>query len=167
MATSRANTGHIDLFGYLLLTGEEGLDWLDVQYIQNANRELYETFAAFDAMRAMWIYGDNRISPDRLRQSLRILLDRPSLADLVILDLARWNDWSVMDRLMDMYDEEEYQDPFIKRAIVRFMLIAEKDDTVVKKGELPEHVKKAASNLKKLRHEDPITVQRAKRYFFD
>ncbi len=33
---------------------------------------------------------------------MRMLLDRPELADLVIADLARWEDWSVQDKLMAM-----------------------------------------------------------------
>ena len=31
------------------------------------------------------------------------MLDRPQLADLVIPDLARWEDWSVMDRLVELF----------------------------------------------------------------
>ncbi len=153
--------------GYMVLAGDKGLDVIDEHKLQNRKAPFSETFAAMQALRFMWTYGDNRISPDRLRLSMRILLDRPTLADLVIVDLARWNDWGVMDKLMDIYDEEEYQVPSIKRAIVRFMLIAEKDDTVVAEGELPEHVKKATANLKKLRKEDPKTVKSAERYFFD
>lgn len=153
--------------GYLVLTGEAGLKVLDESKLANRTVPFSETFAAMQALRFMWTYGDGQISPDRLRQSMRILLDRPNLADLVIVDLARWQDWGVMDKLMDLYDSEEYNIPSIKRAIVRFMLIAEKDKTPVAEGELGEHVKKASANLAHLRELDPKTVKAAERYFFE
>jgi hypothetical protein len=111
----------------------------------------------------MWTYGD-RIEKDRLRQSMRILLDRPELADLVIADLARWEDWSVIDRLMTLYDAEEYGIPSIKRAIVRYMLVASKDKP--EEGEDLAHVQKAEDYLAELRNKDPKTVKQAERFFF-
>ena len=153
--------------GYLVLTGEKGLDVIDKHKLGNRKVPFSETFAAMQALRFMWTYGDGEISKDRLRKSMRILLERPNLADLVIVDLARWKDWGVMDQLMSLYNKEEYEVPSIKRAIVRFMLIAEKDNAPIAEGELPEHVKKAKLNLAKLRKEDPKTVKAAQRYFFD
>jgi len=153
--------------GYLVLTGETGLDVIDKQKLQNRDVPFSETFAAMQALRFMWTYSDEVIEADRLRQSMRILLDRPNLADLVIVDLARWNDWGVMDKLMSVYDQNEYDVPSIKRAIVRFMLIAEKDDSTVAEGEVPEHVLKAKRNMELLRKKDPKTVKAAERYFFD
>lgn len=153
--------------GYLVLAGEEGLDVIDEHKLANREVPFSETFAAMQALRFMWTYAEGRIDADRLRQSMRILLERPNLADLVIVDLARWKDWGVMDQLMTLYDKEEYQVPSIKRAIVRFMLISEKDNTVAAEGELPEHVKKAKEYLAHLRENDPKTVKAAERYFFD
>lgn len=153
--------------GYLVLTGAEGLDVIDEHKFRNREVPFSETFAAMQALRFMWTYGDGRIEESRLRESMRILLDRPNLADLVIVDLARWKDWQVMDQLMSLYDKEGYEVPSIKRAIVRFMLIAEKDDAVAAEGELPEHVLKAKKNLEQLREKDPKTVKAAERYFFD
>lgn len=153
--------------GYLLLTGKEGLEVLQKTKLSNAEVPFSETFAAMQALRFMWQYAKGRISEDDLRGAMRLLLDRPNLADLVIVDLARWNDWSITDRLMKMYDEKEYQVPSIKRAIVRFMLIAEKDPSVKEGVPVPEHVTKAKANLEKLREVDPKTVKAAERFFFD
>lgn len=153
--------------GYLVLTGEKGLDVIDEFKLRNREVPFSETFAAMQALRFMWTYSDGQIPEDRLRHSMRILLERPNLADLVIVDLARWNDWGVMDKLMSLYEKEEYEVPSIKRAIVRFMLIAEKDNSPLAEGELPGHVSKAKENLAKLRESDPKTVKAAERYFFD
>jgi hypothetical protein len=149
--------------GYLLLTGAEGLKLIDETKLMNRDVPFSETYAAMQALRFMWTYGE-RIEKDRLRQSMRILLDRPELADLVIADLARWEDWSVIDRLMTLYDAEEYGIPSIKRAIVRYMLVASKD--TLEDGENRTHVDKAEEYLAELRTKDPKTVKQAERFFF-
>jgi hypothetical protein len=165
--------------GYLLLTGDRGLAVLEEKKLKDKKAPFSETYAAMQALRFMWQYGDNRIEHDRLRQSMRLLLDRPELADLVIADLARMKDWSVQDRLMELYEAEAYNIPSIKRAIVRFMLAATKD-TGAKKEEVesvagtasgpiveepPAHVTKALKCLAELEERDPKTVHEAKRFF--
>jgi hypothetical protein len=167
--------------GYLLLTGERGLEVLEARKLKDKKAPFSETYAAMQALRFMWQHGDNRIDAGRMRQSMRILLERPELADLVIADLARMKDWSIMDRLMSMYDEEDYNIPSIKRSIVRFMLAATKD-TGIKKGENPEvastsssgaepvvelpvHVIQAEKCLADLEQRDPKTVREAKRFY--
>jgi len=153
--------------GYLLLTGKEGLDVLNQAKLANTQAHFSETFAAMQALRFMWTYGKGRIPADDLRHSMRLLLRRPNLADLVIVDLARWNDWSTMPELMALYDNKDYQVPSVKRAIVRFMLIAEKDAPTTTGAKAPEHVATAKANLEILREKDPKTVKAAERYFFD
>lgn len=165
--------------GYLLLTGDKGLAILEEKKLKDKKAPFSETYAAMQALRFMWQYGDNRIEHDRLRKSMRILLDRPELADLVIADLARMKDWSVQNQLMELYEAEAYNIPSIKRAIVRFTLAAAKD-TGAKKEEgsgetgsaaavaqtaVPEHVTKALACLEELEKRDPKTVHEAKRFF--
>ena len=112
--------------GYLLLTGEPGLDTIDKNKLRDKKAPFSETYAAMQALRFMWTYGNGRVSKERLRQSMRELLDRPELADLVVADLARWEDWSVQDRLMKLYGQGDYDIPSVKRAIVRYLLTAAK-----------------------------------------
>jgi len=165
--------------GYLLLSGEKGLKILEEKKLRDKKAPFSETYAAMQALRFMWQYGDNRIEAERLRQSMRILLDRPELADLVIADLARMKDWSVQERLLQMYDEEAYNIPSIKRAIVRFTLAATKDtgakkvdgdsaagsSTSTQIEEPPAHVVRAQKALEELEKRDPKTVHEAKRFF--
>ncbi|MDA1165644.1 MAG: hypothetical protein O3B13_21315 [Planctomycetota bacterium] len=89
--------------GYLLLRGEKGLSVLDNEKLKNRDVPFSETYAAMQALRFMERYSEGRIEKARLRESMRILLERPELADLVIADLARWKDWGIQDRLMDIY----------------------------------------------------------------
>ncbi|MBI1347441.1 hypothetical protein GC163_14275 [bacterium] len=154
--------------GYLLLSGEQGLNVLDEQKLLNKDAPFSETYAAMQALRFMWQYGDGHIPAARLQQSMRLLLTRPELADLVIADLARWKDWSVQPELMSMYGKEEYDIPSIKRAIVRFMLASTKDvtkSTGETAADLPEHAKLGAKYLAELEQKDPKTVSEAKRFF--
>ena len=175
--------------GFLLLTGDKGLNVIDEKKLKDKKAPFSETYAAMQALRFMWQYGDNRIPAERLRQSMRILLERPELADLVIADLSRMKDWSMQDRLMTMYDEEAYNVPSIKRAIVRYMLACTKDtgekkkpasETVASSGAgtpavadataepaaaPPAHVVHAQKCLATLEEKDPKTVTEAKRFF--
>lgn len=152
--------------GYLLLAGEKGLTVLEDSKLKNKSVPFSETYAVMQALRFMWQYGDGRISKDRLRQSMRILLDRPELADLVIVDLARWQDWSVSDRLMELYGSQGYDIPSTKRAIVRFYLTAESAKPKDPKEALPAHVELAKKHLKTLREKDAETVKAAEEFFY-
>lgn len=152
--------------GYLLLTGEEGLEVLEETKLkQGVKVPFSETYAAMQAVRFAWNYGD--IKKDRLKQAMRLLLDRPEVADLVIADLSRWKDWEVQGQLMKLYDHKDYDIPSIKRAIVRYMLVCSKD-TKDDKEQNPEaeHAQLAKKHLGTLREKDPDTVKQAERFFY-
>lgn len=162
--------------GYLLVKGEEGLEVLEDKIINtttwtNSDGEVKkvpfsEVFAVMQALRFMWTYEPDRISKDRLKQSMHRLLERPELSDLVIADLARWEDWSKQERLMNMYDEEKYAIPSVKRAIIRYMFYASKK-TVAETDEPTDLAKAAAENLNQLELKDPKTVKMTKRFLVD
>ena len=156
--------------GYLLLKGAKGLELIDESKLRDSDIPFSETYAAMQALRFMWRYGEGRIEKDRLRQSMRILLDRPELAGLVIADLSRWKDWSVQERLMTMYGNADYNIPSIKRAIVRYMLVSSKDvpkdATAGENSKLPAHATKGQKYVDELRKKDPKTVNEAERFFF-
>ena len=151
--------------GYLLLAGTEGLDVIDQNKLRDPKAEFSETFAAMSSLRCMWS-APECIPPERLRASMRILLERVELADLVIIDLARWQDWSVTDRLMQMYDDPDFNIPEIKRAIVRFYLVASRGKPDPASGALPPHVAPATAHLDAIRQRDPDIVKQAERFFF-
>jgi hypothetical protein len=151
--------------GYLLLTGEKGLAVIDETKLVNRDAEFAETFAAMHALTFMWDHGNGRIGPERLRHSMRLLLDRPELADLVILSLTRWRDWSIRQRLRAMYDSEEFDIPSHKRAIVRYMLACTKDVAEVEGEAVPQHVLDGRKYLNELRAKDPKIVAEAERFF--
>ena len=61
--------------------------------------EYIDVFSAIAALRFHGTEGD-KVSRQRIVAALRHVLDRPKMADMVIPDLARWEDWSVLDRLV-------------------------------------------------------------------
>lgn len=162
--------------GYLLIKGEEGLEVLEDKIIRAAtwtnsdgevkNVPFSEVFAVMQALRFMWNYEPDRINKNRLKASMHRLLERPELSDLVIADLARWEDWSMQNRLMAMYDEEEFAIPSVKRAIIRYMYFGSKQ-TVGETDEPTELAVAAAANLKKLELKDPKTVKLTKQFLSD
>ena len=139
--------------GYLLLTGEPGLDLIDKIKLQAKDAGKEETYSAVRAVRFMWDYGADRISKERLRQSMREVLNRSELADLAIADLARWEDWSIHERLMRLYGKPGYDDVRTKKAIVCFLVVATKAKPEVR------------TSLDKLREHDPKFVKDTEAFF--
>jgi hypothetical protein len=105
-----------------------------------------ETYAAVMALRFLGEESEI-VSRDRVLASLRLLLAEPKLADLVIADLARWQDWSVVDRLTELFETATADNIFVREPIVNYMRACP----------LPE----AAAALVKLEKIDPDAVRRA------
>jgi hypothetical protein len=151
--------------GYLLLTHEKGLDLIDRTKLRDPEAVGLEKSAAMNALRFLWAYAPECIPQERLRASMRLMLDYPPLVDVAIVDLARWQDWSVMDRLVAQYGRGGDADPALNRKIVGYLLAAERARPKGAPGDMPEHVGKARAHLAQLRRDDPETVREAERGF--
>jgi hypothetical protein len=151
--------------GYLLLTHEEGLDLIDRSKLRDPEAVGLEKSAAMNALRFLWTYAPECIPKERLRASMRLMLDYPPLVDVAIVDLARWQDWSVMDRLVAIYGDGRDADPALKQKIVGYLLAAERARPKGDAATVPEHVRKAREHLAQLRRVDPETVREAERGF--
>ncbi|MDH3716847.1 MAG: hypothetical protein OES79_01885 [Planctomycetota bacterium] len=85
------------------LNGEPAIRLIENAYLQNRERQLGELIAAVNALR---VHGqaDGKISRDRIKTSFQLLLrERPQLVELIIEDCARWKDWSVAAKLMEIH----------------------------------------------------------------
>lgn len=145
-------------FGYLLLTKADGLDVLDEIKLRPKETDRNELTAIMQALRVVWTDGGNRISRERLQQSMRLLLDHPDVANLAIVDLARWDDWSIQDRLMLLYGAKDFDDRHTRKAIVGYFFAATKAKSTESKLQ-------ARKNLDKLRERDPVMVKEVERHF--
>lgn len=148
--------------GYLLLTGDRGLDFLETEVLKNKDIPSGELLAAMQAMRFMWTYGDGRVSKPRLRAAMRLLIDHPQHIDMAIRDLARWDDWDDMDRVVGLYGTTDYDDLTARVAIIKYVLAAINRKPTDDESGLQE---KARRHLADLRKKDPKIVQRAERFF--
>lgn len=152
--------------GYLLLTGDEGLELLEETKINDPKVPFSETYAARQAILFLNSYGAGKIPGERLRVSLRKLLEkRPEMADLTIGDLARMKDWQLQGRLMELYGEDAFNVPAVKRSIVRFMLASIRDVPQGGGEKTPPHVESAKQHLDTLRKRDPKLVAEAEKFF--
>ena len=107
---------------YVTLKGAEGLDLIDRLFLDRTDREVpfTETYAAVMALR--FLGEESEIVPrERVLASLRLLLAEPKLADLVIADLARWQDWSVVDRLVNLFETATADNIFVREPIVNYL----------------------------------------------
>lgn len=151
--------------GYLLLTGEKGMDLLEKTKIQNPKSPLADVHAAMAAFRFFWQFGQGIIPKDRLKSAVRKLLDRPEVADMAIADLSRWKDWSIQDRLMDLYKTGDPSNPLgeisTRQSVIRYMIASTLD--LPETGDVPPHVLKGKKHLETLRMLDPKAVERAER----
>ncbi len=145
-------------FGYLLLTKTDGLDRLDKVKLRPLSTNTNELPSIMAALRVMWTDGGDRIPRERLRQSMRLCLNRPETAEMAITDLARWEDWSLQDRLMSLYGAKDFDDRHTRQAIAGYFAAASKSKSAEVKLQ-------ARKNLDKLRERDPAIVRDVERKF--
>jgi hypothetical protein len=88
---------------------------------------------------------------ERILEALRHVLDRPQMADLVIPDLARWEDWSQIDRLVRLFKDADEQSSWVRVPVINYLRACPK----------PE----AAAKIEELKKIDPDAVKRADAFF--
>ncbi len=150
--------------GYLVLTGNAGLDVIERHLLRGPDVKFSDRYAAMQALRFAWSYGGERFSKERLRAAMRALLDDESLLDLVIADLSRWEDWSVQDRLMELFRDESLGIPSVRRAVVRYLLTCAR---IKPQGDVDriEHAARARRNIEIVKGLDPLVFKNVERYF--
>jgi hypothetical protein len=136
---------------YLTLRGPSGLDLIDERFLKNPKVDYTHAYMTIMALR---FHGEESdvVPRERLLASMRLLLDNPEFADQVIPDLARWEDWSILDRLVAMYkngDEKSY----VRQPIITYLTVASEQE-----GEVGGRAKAALAELTEL---DPEGVKRA------
>ena len=135
---------------YITLKGPEGLKTVDELFLANRKASYSDAFAAIAALR---FHGSEAkvLSKKQIVASLRHMLDRDDLADLVIPDLARWEDWSVMEKLVKLFREADPETSWVRMPVVNYLRACP----------LPK-AKKYMAELEKL---DPKTFKRARAFF--
>jgi hypothetical protein len=133
---------------YLTLKGESGLALVDELYfVQKA--EYSDVNSAIMALR---FHGTeaNIISTKKIIPLFRRLLARPELADLIIPDLARWEDWESLDTLVALFKSANTKSSWVREPIINFVRVCP----------LPE----AREKFRELEQIDPAAVKRANKF---
>jgi len=146
--------------GYLLLARESGLEVLEEAKLRDNACPYYEISAMMYALQFMSEHGEERFTKDRLRQSMRIVLNRSEPYDMAFFHLAKLQDWSVSDRLMELYGTAGYDSIWMKGAIVGYLHSMDATRPKDPTEQLPEHVIIARKHLNTLRDKDPETLKR-------
>lgn len=135
---------------YLTLQGPEGMPLIEDLFLKNQKAEYADTYAAIMALR---FHGTETtaVPKERILKGLHHMLDRPQLADLVIPDLARWEDWSVMPRLVKLFKEADEKTSWVRVPVINYLRACP----------MPE----AKEYIKELEKIDPAAVKRANTFF--
>ncbi|MCH1496362.1 MAG: hypothetical protein L7U72_14150 [Rubripirellula sp.] len=151
-STSKSTRGGLDamIACYLTLGGESGLGLINELFLANKQAPYADTYQAIMAVRFHGTEGDV-IPRSALVESLHHVLDRKDLADLVIPDLARWNDWSQIDRLVDLFVNADPDNNWVRVPVVNYLRACPLDS--------------AKEALKKIEKIDPESVRRANTFF--
>ncbi len=135
---------------YVTLLGDDGLKLVDELFLANKKSQYADTYAAIMALRFHGTDG-GIISKDRVLSSMQLILQRPELADLVIPDLARWEDWSQIDRLVELFKTADEKSSWVRVPVINYLRACPK----------PE----ASTKLDELREIDPAAFKRATSFF--
>jgi hypothetical protein len=138
---------------YLILRGPDGLDLVENRFLKNPKAEYTHIYSTIMALR---FHGDENtgvLPKERLLAAMRLLLDNQDFADQVILDLSRWEDWSVMDRIVEMFKNSDAKG-YVRQPVVSYLTVASEQP-----GDVGTRAKTALAELEKL---DPETVKTAR-----
>jgi hypothetical protein len=135
---------------YLTLKGEDGVALVEELFLKNPKAEYSDLYSTIMSLRVL-SEEIKSVPQQRIIEAFRSVLERPDLADLVIPDLARYEDWDSLDRLVDLYRTADPKTTFVRVPVVNF----------VRACPLPK-AEKALEELKKI---DPDSVRKANSLF--
>ena len=136
---------------YVTLKKEAGLELIDKLYLANKESPYPDTYAAVMALRFHGTEG-GIVKKQRVLESLRLILDRPDLADLVIPDLARWEDWTQIDKVVELFKAaDDSKSSWVRVPVINYLRVCPKPEA-----------KKALEVVKEI---DPAAYKRATSFF--
>ena len=110
------------LGGYLVAEGPTAIEHISASLLANANSAVGDVRHAEKALRFYYEYGP-AAEHAVVAKAVEKLLDRPSEAAAAITDLARWQDWSPLEKIVTLYDRKDDNDALIRRTVVGYLLV--------------------------------------------
>ncbi|TWT90816.1 hypothetical protein Mal64_12130 [Pseudobythopirellula maris] len=123
--------------------GERAMDLIDRRFLADQQGDYSHVYSTLMALRFLAEESD-AVPRERVLVSARLLLGSTDFADQVIPDLARWEDWSVLDRLEAMYIDPEAEgvQQYVREPIVAYLDVAAE-----RGGELGERATAALARI--------------------
>jgi len=131
---------------YLVLGGDEALKFVKQEFLLNEKTDYPDTYAAVLALR---VHAQELqvFSRQQLVTAMSGLLRSSDLADLIIPDLARMEDWRHVERMVELYAQADDKNPFVRVPVVNYLRVCP----------LPS----AVEALQRCREIDPSAVKRS------
>ncbi len=136
---------------YLTLRSDDGVKLIEDQFLKNKQADYAETYATIMALRFHATETED-VSKQRIVEALRCMLDRPELADLVIPDLARLEDWDSIEPLMNLYRNADEKSSWVRVPVINYLRACPDK----------ELVKPLLEECEKI---DPMSMKRANTFF--
>lgn len=107
---------------YLSLTGSDGLAVIERAYLRS--EETDDARRAGAAITALRFHGQEAKLIDREQIAIifRNMLERPQLGARVLSDLARWEDWSIIDQVAELFVTARGDSLWVREPAVRYLI---------------------------------------------
>lgn len=151
--------------GFLLLQGEKGITSLETSIWNVDHHNFADFYAVMKALTYLLESPPENLPRNQLLATLREMLKRPDVTDLIIYSLAKAEDWEILDEILKLYDDKEYDQPNINREIIRYVWNCAHSWDGKVTSELPDYVSTAKKALKKFEQSNPKIYQQAVRGF--
>lgn len=115
--------------GFLILSPEHGLQFLEESWLNNQKANAYDLLPVIKALQFAWTYEADNFDKERLRSALRPLLQREELREIVIPDLARWEDWNAVSLMAGVYQASKAEDKRTVQALANFLVLCRQSAT--------------------------------------
>ena len=151
--------------GLLLLTKQEGLQFICETRIENTNASSMEAMAANNALDFIKTCEPDMFEPAELAASLHGFVARDDMRELTWRQLSRWQDWSLVGHLPSVYDASvEDEDSRSIEAIVGYLLAMQKTVKPEDVAEDDDRLAAAQELLTRIRKQHPRLVRNVERF---
>jgi hypothetical protein len=108
------------LSGYLIATNGDGIDQIKSRFIDDPVAAEGDVRHVQSALRFYYEFGPADDRP-AVVTAVEHMLNRPGVAAAAITDLARWQQWSQVDRIAKLYPSAAEPDAALQRAVVGYL----------------------------------------------
>lgn len=105
---------------YLTLHGPPGLEKVRQWYLSPPDADTASVYAVVTALR-FHAEETDRFPLEKIADALRPLASRPDVADLVIMDFVRWEDWSLVQPLGELFPTLGEEHMWVRGPILTYL----------------------------------------------